>query len=42
MACEQISKEEKERLTALYLSLNPLQLRRAIIEKTAKLKLTVK
>ena len=42
MACDQLSKEEKEKLTALYLSLNPLQLRRAIIEKTAKLKLTVK
>ena len=42
MACDQLSKEEKEKLAALYLSLNPLQLRRAIIEKTAKLKLTVK
>ena len=42
IACDQLSKEQKEKLTALYLSLNPLQLRRAIDEKTAKLKLTVK
>lgn len=42
MACNQLLKEEKEKLTTLYLSLNPLQLRRAINEKTAKLILTVK
>jgi len=42
MACDQLSKEEKEKLAALYLSLNPLQLKRAIDEKTAKLMLTVK
>ena len=42
MECNQLSKEEKEKLAALYLSLNPLQLRRAIDEKTAKLKLTLK
>ena len=42
MACDQLSKEEKEKLTTLYLSLNPLQLRKAIDEKTAKLKLTLK
>lgn len=42
MACGQLSKDEKEKLTALYLSLNPIQLRRAINEKIAKLMLTVK
>lgn len=42
LACDQLSKEEKEKLTVLYLSLNPLQLRRAIDDKVAKLKLTVK
>lgn len=42
MECKQLSAEEKEKLTALYLSLNPLQLRRAINEKVAKLLLTVK
>lgn len=42
MACDQLSKKEKEKLTVLYLSLNPLQLRRAINEKVAKLMTTVK
>jgi hypothetical protein len=42
IACKQLSKEEKEKLTSLYLSLNPLQLRKAIDEKIAKLKLTLK
>ena len=42
MACGQLSTGEKERLTALYLSLNPIQLRGAIDEKIAKLMLTVK
>lgn len=42
LACKQLSPKEKEKLTALYLSLNPIQLKRAIDEKTAKLMLTVK
>jgi hypothetical protein len=42
LACGQISKAEKDKLTALYLSLNPIQLKRAIDEKIVKLKLTLK
>lgn len=42
MACKQLSPEEKKKLKVLYLSLNPVQLKRAIDEKTAKLMLTVK
>ncbi len=42
MKNKRLTKEEKRKLTDLYLSLNPLQLRKAINEKTAKLMLTVK
>lgn len=42
MICDQLSQVEKEKLTVLYLSLNPLQLKRVISEKLAKLMTTVK
>lgn len=42
MTNNQLSKKEKEKLSTLYLSLNPLQLKRAIDEKVAKLMMTVK
>ena len=40
--CDQLSQEKKDELTKLYLSLNPVQLKRAITEKVAKLKSTLK
>ena len=40
--CDQLSWAKKDELTKLYLSLNPVQLKRAIEEKVAKLKSTLK
>jgi len=40
--CDQLSQAKKDELTKLYLSLNPVQLKRAIEEKVAKLKSTLK
>lgn len=40
--CEQLPQEQKDRLTKLYLSLNPVQLKKTINEKIAKLKATLK
>src|SRR3989338_10590644 len=42
LASTQISQEKKDELTKLYLSLNPVELKRAIDEKAAKLKGTLK
>lgn len=42
MACDQMTKEAKDKLTTLYLSLNPIQLKRTIDLKTAKIKATTK
>ena len=42
MACGQMTKEAKDKLTLLYLSLNPIQLKRTINEKTAKIRATTK
>jgi len=42
MACDQITKEAKDKLTALYLSLNPIQLKRTIDLKVAKIRATTK
>ncbi len=38
MKCPQISKEKKKEISDLYLSLNPVKLKRAIDEKTKKIK----
>lgn len=38
MKCPQITKEKKKEMSALYLSLNPVKLKRAIDEKTKKIK----
>lgn len=40
--CDQLSQEKKDELTKLYLSLNPVQLKKVITEKVAKLKSTLK
>ena len=40
--CDQLSQTKKDELTKLYLSLNPVQLKKAINEKIAKLKSTLK
>ena len=40
--CEQLPQEQKDKLTKLYLSLNPVQLKKAINGKIAKLKATLK
>jgi len=42
LASPQISQEKKDELTKLYLSLNPVELKRSIDEKVAKLKATLK
>ncbi|KKT97960.1 MAG: hypothetical protein UW98_C0012G0002 [Parcubacteria group bacterium GW2011_GWC2_45_15] len=42
MACDQTTKEAKDKLTALYLSLNPIQLKRTIDLKVAKIRATTK
>ncbi len=40
--CDQLSQEQKDKLTKLYLSLNPVQLKQEINRKVAKLKTTLK
>lgn len=40
--CNQLSQEKKDKLTKLYLSLNPVQLKKTINEKIVKLKATLK
>lgn len=40
--CDQLSQEKKDKLMKLYLSLNPVQLKKIINEKIAKLKATLK
>lgn len=40
--CDQLSQEKKDKLTKLYLFLNPVQLKKTINEKIAKLKATLK
>jgi len=42
LASPQISQKKKDELTKLYLSLNPVELKRSIDEKVAKLKATLK
>lgn len=42
LECNQLSQEKKDELTKLYLSLNPVQLKREINRKLAKLKATLR
>lgn len=42
MACDQLARKGKDQLTALYMSLNPVQLKQTIDDKVAKLKATLK
>jgi len=42
MACDQMTKEAKDKLTTLYLSLNPIQLKRTIDLKVAKIRAIAK
>lgn len=42
LSCDQLPQGKKDELTKLYLSLNPVQLKKAIKEKIAKLKSTLK
>jgi len=42
MACEQINDQQKEKLRQLYLSLNPVQLKKEIDRKVLRIKATLR